>query len=196
MKQNRSKRARDAAERAFADEDAIDPKNMIRFTPHVELPEVYSSAEQVHKEMERAWRAYWVSKSTTEVCATLRRKWRSTVAGNGVVEILDTSGIVRAVGGRNAGGPPLKILSRWRIEEELYAPDAHYRLLVRDWENGDVLRESSFAPVDRRPHPELAAMSKWLDKTYPEHRNPLRGWEDCERIVSAWDDPEWERSSI
>jgi len=191
MNRNKSKRAREAAECAFSDEEAIDPRDVIRFTPHVELPKAYDSADEVHREMERAWHAYWVSKSTTEVCATLRKKWRSRHAGDGVIEILDSSGIVRAVGGRNVSGAPLKILSRWRIEEELYAPDAHYRLLVRDWETGEVLRESSFAPVDRKPHPEFAAIMKWLDKTYPDHSNPLRGWEDCERIVSSWYDPEW-----
>lgn len=191
MNRTRAKRAREAVQRAFADEDAIDPKSMIRFTPRVELPKVYDSVDEVHREMERAWQAYWVSKSTTEVCATFRTRWRSRPAGNGVVEILDSSGIIRAVGGRDVDGPPLRILSRWRIEEEVYAPDAHYRLLVRDWENGEVLRESSFAPIDQRPHPDLSAIAKWLDKEHPAHRNPLRGWEDCERVVSAWSDTEW-----
>jgi hypothetical protein len=38
-------------------------------------------------------------------------------------------------------------------------------------------------------HPDWTRLSAWLDVRYPQYRDPLRYWEDCEKNIENWVEP-------
>ena len=55
------------------------------------------------------------------------------------------------------------------------------RLVVRDrGRNNSVLKDSFWDTRSGPNHPQWKILSDWLDKEYPDHRDPLRYWDDCE----------------
>jgi hypothetical protein len=135
--------------------------------------------------MTRALRVKWVREGKDEIVAEFPEGWTAVRPKSGAVELRDSSGRVRALFGW-AKGAELRLLPRYVIESQANSSNGLGSVLVRDRENGRILeRSSNWSAQTGTHHPDWIKLAAWLDAHYPDHRDPLRYWEDCEENLRA-----------
>ncbi|WP_250475194.1 hypothetical protein [Caballeronia sp. GAFFF1] len=166
------------------DEAALWKDNLITLPVSVELPPGYESAPRLRKAMSRALGVKWVREGKDEVVAEFREGWKATRPTNGPIELRDPSGNVRALFGW-AKDAELRVLPRYVIESQANTTNGLNSVLVRDRATGQILeRSSAWSARSGTDHPDWATLAAWLDLRYPDHRNPLRYWPDCEENLA------------
>jgi hypothetical protein len=204
MGSEKSKRARRAAESLFGDLPttgnttasrpsnpfADDPFNnpatvtptgdeLVVLPAQFELPPGYADAAAMRDALARIWRMDWIKVGKGECVVRLPVGWRADKSVDGVLRI-ESAGVVRAQG-RIVEGAALQILPRYYLKAEFHEANDHCRIVVRDrGRNNGVLKDSFWDTRSGPNHPQWKILSDWLDKEYPDHRDPLRYWEDCE----------------
>ena len=154
--------------------------NLITLPKAMELPACYESVARMREAIERAWRVKWVREGKNEVVTEFPEGWTAVRPKSGPIEVRDPSGAVRALYGW-AEDAELRILPRYLVESQANSSSGLGSLVVRDRGNGQILERSSIWSAQTGVnHPDWTRLSKWLSLRYPEHRNPLRYWEDCE----------------
>lgn len=162
------------------DEAKLWKDNLITLPMAIELTAGYESISRMRESMARAWRAKWVREGKNEVVTEFPEGWTAVRPENGPIELRDPSGVVRALYGW-AEDAELRILPRYQVESQTNSSSGLGSLLVRDRANGHVLERSSiWSAQTGTNHPDWARLSAWLNSHYPQHRDPLRYWEDCE----------------
>jgi len=160
--------------------------NLITLPVAIELPPGYESVSRIRDAMERAWRVKWVREGKSEVVTEFSEGWVAVRPESGPIELRDSTGIVRGVYGW-AEGAELRILPRYHVASQSNSSSGLGSLLVRDCESGQILeRSSTWSAQTGTNHPDWARLSAWLDARYPQHRDPLRYWEDCEENMKNW----------
>jgi hypothetical protein len=163
--------------------------NLVTLPVAIELPPGYESVSQVRHAMERAWRVKWVREGKNEVVTEFPEGWVAVRLESGPIELRDPTGVVRALYGW-AEDAELRILPRYLVESQANSSSGLGSLLVRDRENGQILERSSiWSAQTGTNHPDWTRLSAWLNVRYPQHRDPLRYWEDCEANMENWIEP-------
>jgi len=174
----------DAVERVD-DETRLWKDNLITLPMAIELPVGYKSVSQMREAMVRAWRVKWVREGKNEVVTEFPEGWKAIRPESGPIELRDPSGVVRALYGW-AEDAELKILPRYLVESQANSSSGLGSLLVRDRGNGRILERSSiWSAQTGTNHPDWARLSAWLNSRYPQHRDPLRYWDDCESNIQS-----------
>lgn len=162
------------------DEARLWKDNLITLPMAIELPAGYESVSRMREAMVRAWRVKWVREEKSRVVTEFPEGWTAVRPQSGPIELRDPSGVVRALYGW-AEDAELKILPRYLVESQANSSSGLGSLLVRDRGNGQILERSSvWSAQTGTNHPDWTRLSAWLDLRYPQHRDPLRYWEDCE----------------
>jgi hypothetical protein len=162
------------------DETKLWKDNLITLPMAVELPPGYESVSGMRAAMARAWRVRWVREGKSEVVSEFPEGWTAVRPDSGPIELRDPSGVVRALYGW-AEDAELRVLSRYLVESQANSSSGLASLLVRDRGNGQILERSSIWSAQAGSnHPDWSRLSAWLGSRYPQHRDPLRYWEDCE----------------
>jgi hypothetical protein len=165
------------------DETKLWKDNLITLPIAIELPVGYESVSRMREAMVRAWRVKWVREGKNEVVTEFPEGWTAVRPESGPIELRDPSGVVRALYGW-AADAELKILPRYLIESQANSSSGLGSLLVRDRGNGQILERSSiWSAQTGTNHPDWTRLSAWLNLRYPQHRDPLRYWNDCEENV-------------
>jgi hypothetical protein len=165
------------------DEAKLWKDNLITLPKAIELPAGYESASRMRESMVRAWRVKWVREEKTEVVTEFPEGWTAVRPDSGPIELRDPSGVIRALYGW-AKDAELKILPRYLVESQANGSNGLGSLLVRDRGTGQILERSSiWSAQTGTNHPDWARLSTWLNTRYPDHRDPLRYWEDCEKNI-------------
>lgn len=165
------------------DENKLWKDSLITLPMAIELPAGYESVSRIREAMVRAWRVKWVREGKNEVVAEFPEGWTAVRPESGPIELRDPSGVVRALYGW-AKDAELKILPRYLVESQANSSSGLGSLLVRDRGNGQILERSSIWSAQTGPnHPDWTRLSAWLNLRYPQHRDPLRYWEDCEENI-------------
>ena len=163
------------------EEPTIWKDNLITLPTAIELPQGYESVSQMREAMSQTLRVRWVREGLDEVVAEFPDGWAATRSSNGPAELRDANGVVRAVFGW-AKGAELRMLPRYVIESQSNSANGLGSVLIRDRENGRILeRSSNWSARTGTHHPDWAVLAAWLDLHYPDHRDPLRYWQDCEK---------------
>ncbi|WP_159839456.1 hypothetical protein [Burkholderia sp. 8Y] len=166
------------------DESTLWKDNLITLPVSIELPPGYQSAPRLREAMSRALAVKWVREGKDEVVAEFPEGWKATRPANGPIESRDPSGIVRALFGW-AKDAELRVLPRYVIESQANTTNGLSSVLVRDRATGQILEQSSaWLARSGTDHPNWTTLAAWLDLRYPDHRNPLRYWPDCEETLS------------
>ncbi|BAN26422.1 hypothetical protein [Caballeronia insecticola] len=166
--------------RRVDDEAKLWKDNLITLPLAIELPAGYESLPRLREAMVRAWRVKWIRETTNEVVTDFPEGWCAVRPESGPIELRDPSGVVRAVYGW-AKDAELRILPRYLVESQSNSTSGLGSLLVRDRGNGQILeRSSNWSAKTGVNHPDWTRLSTWLGARYPQHRDPLRYWEDCE----------------
>src|SRR3954447_12879357 len=169
----------DVADRA-GNEAKLWKDSLITLPIGIELPAGYESVRHMREAMARAWRVKWVRETENEVVAEFPEGWTAVRPESGPIEVRDPSGVVRAMYGW-AKDAELRILPRYLVEPQANSSSGLASLLVRDRGTGRVLeRSSTWSAQTGANHPDWSRLSTWLNVRYPQHRDPLRYWEDCE----------------
>jgi hypothetical protein len=166
-------------ERDDRDESKLWKENIVSLPVAIELPPGYGSADRVREGMGRAWCVQWLSVTTDRITARLPEGWGVDSSISGIAKIYAV-GVVRAEWSSGECAP-MRLICRYRLEEQYHDKDDHCRIVVRDREFGRNEKESFWDAKSGPLHPQWKTLSDWLDKEYPDHRDPLRYWEDCER---------------
>ena len=154
--------------------------SLITFPMAIELPAGYESASRMREAMTRALRVKWVREDKNEVVAEFPDGWTAVRPESGPIELRDPAGVVRALYGW-AKDAELRVLPRYLVESQANSSSGLGSLLVRDRANGHILERSSiWSAQTGTNHPDWTRLCAWLDLRYPQHRDPLRYWEDCE----------------
>lgn len=162
------------------DESTLWKDNLITLPVGIELPAGYESASRLREAMTRAWRVKWVREGRDELVAEFPEGWTAVRRENGPIELRDQSGVVRALCGW-AKDAELRLLPRYSVESQANSSTGLSSLLVRDRANSQILERSSvWSARTGTNHPDWTKLAAWLDLRYPDHRDPLRYWEDCE----------------
>ncbi len=165
------------------DEAKLWKDNLITLPKAIELPAGYESASRMRESMVRAWRVKWVREEKNEVVTEFPEGWTAVRPDSGPIELRDPSGVIRALYGW-AKDAELKILPRYLVESQANGSNGLGSLLVRDRGTGQILERSSiWSAQTGTNHPDWTRLSTWLNSRYPEHRDPLRYWEDCEKNI-------------
>ncbi|WP_238328169.1 hypothetical protein [Paraburkholderia mimosarum] len=165
------------------DETKLWKDNLITLPMAIELPVGYESVSRMREAMVRAWRVKWVREGKNEVVTEFPEGWTAVRPESGPIELRDPSGVVRALYGW-AADAELKILPRYLIESQANSSSGLGSLLVRDRGNGQILERSSiWSAQTGTNHPDWTRLSAWLNLRYPQHRDPLRYWNDCEENI-------------
>ena len=165
------------------DENKLWKDSLITLPMAIELPAGYESVSRMREAMVRAWRVKWVREGKNEVVAEFPEGWTAVRSESGPIELRDPSGAVRALYGW-AKDAELKILPRYLVESQANSSSGLGSLLVRDRGNGKILERSSIWSAQTGPnHPDWTKLSAWLNLRYPQHRDPLRYWKDCEENI-------------
>ncbi|CAN7792649.1 hypothetical protein LJR034_009257 [Caballeronia sp. LjRoot34] len=163
------------------DETTIWKDSLITLPMAIELPAGYESASRMRGAMTRALGVKWGREGTNEVVAEFPDGWTAARPESAPIELRDPSGVVRALYGW-AKDAELRVLPRYLLESQANSSSGLGSLLVRDRANGQILERSSiWSAQTGTNHPDWTRLSAWLDLRYPQHRDPLRYWEDCER---------------
>ena len=169
----------DAVER-IDDETKLWKDNLITLPMAIELPAGYESASRMRAAMAKAWRVRWVREEKNEVVAEFPEGWTAVRPASGPIALRDPSGAVRALYGW-AEDAELRILPRYLVESQANSTSGLGSLLIRYRGNGQILERSSiWSAQTGTNHPDWTRLSEWLNAHYPEHRDPLRYWSDCE----------------
>jgi hypothetical protein len=172
----------DAVERVD-DEAKLWKDNLITLPKTIALPAGYESVSHMREAMVRAWRVKWMRESKNEVVTEFPEGWKAVRPESGPIELRDPSGVVRALYGW-ATDAELNILPRYLVESQANSSSGLGSLLVRDRGNGRILERSSiWSAQTGTNHPDWSRLSAWLDAHFPQHRDPLRYWEDCEENI-------------
>lgn len=213
MKSDKSRRARLQAEALFSglkktessavtrsqnpfgdggyEQDEVDDQDedifrLVPFPRAIEVPPGYESVDHVREAMRRACRIEWHAFHTDTVDVSLPHDWGLHKPDGGAIEVISPCG-TRAIFGR-AAKAEIRLLSRYRLDSQEDPKDRHSRVVVRDYDRGGAVLESSYYASQSGPsHPEWNRLKAWLDKEFPLHRDPLRYWEDCEENIKTWD---------
>jgi len=165
------------------DETKLWKDNLITLPKAIVLPAGYESKSHMREAMVRAWRVKWMRESENEVVTEFPEGWKAVRPESGPIELRDPSGVVRALYGW-AADAELKILPRYLVESQANSSSGLGSLVVRDRGNGRILERSSiWSAQTGTNHPDWSRLSAWLDSRYPQHRDPLRYWEDCEENI-------------
>ncbi|CAB3754758.1 hypothetical protein [Paraburkholderia solisilvae] len=165
------------------DETRLWKDNLISLPMAMELPAGYESAARMRESIERAWRVKWMREEKREVVTEFPEGWKAVRPESGPIELRDPAGVVRAVYGW-AEDAELRILPRYLVESQANSSSGLGSLLVRDRANGHILERSSiWSAQTGTNHPDWSRLSAWLNLHYPQHRDPLRYWEDCEENI-------------
>lgn len=165
------------------DEATLWKDNLVTLPVAIELPSGYGSVSLMREALARAWRVKWVRVTDNEVVADFPEGWRAVRPGTGPTELRDSSDVVRAVYGW-AKDAELRILPRYLVESQANSSSGLGSLLVRDRGNGQILERSSiWSAQTGTNHPDWTKLSAWLNLRYPQHRDPLRYWDDCEENI-------------
>lgn len=205
MSSEKSKRARQAAESLFGggstgkamsssgrkanpfDDDPFKPvgqpsqgrDDLVVFPTQMEIPRGYDDAAHMRDVLARAWRMDWVKIGKDECVVRLPVGWRADRSVDGVLRIYSDK-VVRAEG-RFGANATLQILPRYYLKAEFHDSDERCRIVVRDRDRGNSTLKESFWDTRSGPnHPQWKILSDWLDAQYPDHRDPLKYWQDCE----------------
>lgn len=171
------------------DETRLWKDNLVTLPMLIELPAGYESVSRVREAMVRAWRVKWVREGKNEVVTEFPEGWAAVRPASGPIELRDPTGVVRALYGW-AEDAELRILPRYLVESQSNSSSGLGSLIVRDRENGQILERSSiWSAKTGTNHPDQARLSAWLDARYPQHRDPLRYWDDCEKNIGNWVEP-------
>lgn len=162
------------------DETKLWKDNLITLPMAIELPACYESVARMREMIARAWHVKWVREGKNEVVTEFPEGWTAVRPKSGPIELRDSSGVVRAVYGW-AEDAELRILPRYLVESQANSSSGLGSLLVRDRGNGQILERSSIWSAQTGVHhPDWTRLSQWLSLRFPEHRDPLRYWKDCE----------------
>ncbi|KAK48046.1 hypothetical protein BG58_36200 [Caballeronia jiangsuensis] len=162
------------------DESALWKDSLITLPIAIELPAGYASVARLREAVTRAWRVKWVRETKDEVVADFPDGWTAVRPKSGPIELRDPSGVVRGVFGW-AKDAELRILPRYLIESQANGSNGLGSVLIRDRGNGRILeRSSTWSARTGVNHPDWHKLEAWLDQRYPDHRDPLRYWDDCE----------------
>jgi hypothetical protein len=165
------------------DETKLWKDNLITLPIAVELPAAYESVSRMREAMARAWRVKWVREGGNEVVAEFPEGWKAVRPESGPIELRDSAGVVRALYGW-AEDAELRVLPRYLVESQANSSSGLGSLLVRDRGSGQILERSSiWSAQTGTNHPDWTRLSTWLNVRYPQHRDPLRYWEDCEANI-------------
>jgi hypothetical protein len=165
------------------DETKLWKDNLITLPIAVELPAGYESVSRMREAMARAWRVKWVREGGNEVVAEFPEGWKAVRPESGPIELRDSVGVVRALYGW-AEDAELRVLPRYLVESQANSSSGLGSLLVRDRGSGQILERSSiWSAQTGTNHPDWTRLSTWLNVRYPQHRDPLRYWEDCEANI-------------
>ncbi|MDR7009614.1 hypothetical protein [Paraburkholderia strydomiana] len=165
------------------DETKLWKDNLITLPMSIVLPAGYESVSRMREAMARAWRVKWVREGNNEVVAEFPEGWTAVRPESGPIELRDPSGVVRALYGW-AKDAELRILPRYFVESQANSTSGLGSLLVRDRGNGQILeRSSTWSARTGTSHPDWTRLSAWLSLRYPQHDDPLRYWEDCEKNI-------------
>ncbi|PCE23703.1 hypothetical protein BWP39_28915 [Paraburkholderia acidicola] len=163
--------------------------NLITLPAAIELPPGYTSVSSVREAMKRAWRVKWVREGQNEIVVEFPEGWAAVRPASGPIELRDPAGVVRAVYGW-AQDAELRILPRYAVESQSNSTSGLGSVLVRDRESGEILeRSSTWSAQTGTNHPDRPRLSTWLDVHYPQHRDPMRLWKDCEDNIGNWVGP-------
>ncbi|MGF6772776.1 hypothetical protein P3T18_005270 [Paraburkholderia sp. GAS199] len=167
-------------ERPERDKKSLWKENLVSLPKGIELPPGYESAAKLRSAMERAWRMKWVREASHEIVAEFPEGWSAIRPASGPVQLRDANGVARAVYGW-AEDAELRVLPRYVVESQENSSSGLGSLIVRDRESGQILERSAvWSAQTGNHHPDWAKLSAWLDRQYPQHRDPLRLWSDCE----------------
>ncbi|BAO86373.1 hypothetical protein [Caballeronia cordobensis] len=167
------------------DESALWKDNLITLPVAIELPKGYDSVSRMREAMTRALRVKWVREGKDEVVAEFPEGWTAIRPGSGPSELRDPSGVVRGLFGW-AKNAELRILPRYLIESQSNSSNGLGSVLVRDRGNGQILeRSSNWSARTGTQHPDWTKLAAWLDLRYPDHHDPLRYWDDCEKNLRS-----------
>jgi hypothetical protein len=162
------------------DESALWKDNLITLPVSIELPPGYLTVPRMREAMTRALRVKWVREGKDEVVAEFPEGWTAVRPESGPTELRDASGIVRGLYGW-AKDAELRLLPRYLLESQANTSSGLGSVLVRDRGTGRILeRSSNWSARTGTHHPDWTKLAAWLDLRYPDHRDPLRYWDDCE----------------
>jgi len=151
---------------------------LVKLPPDIELPPGYDDVAAMRDALARIWRMDWIKIGKDECVVRLPVGWRADKSVDGVLRI-ERGGVVRAEG-RLVEGAALQILPRYYLKAEFHDSDDHCRIVVRDRASKNAVLKDSFWDTRSGPnHPQWKPVCDWLDKKFPDHRDPLRYWEDC-----------------
>lgn len=151
---------------------------LVTLPAEIELPPGYADVAAMRDALARTWRMDWIKTGKQECVVRLPVGWRADRSVDGVLRI-ECAGVVRAEG-RLVEGAALQILPRYYLKAEFHDSDDHCRIVVRDRGRQNAVLKDSFWDTRSGPnHPQWKILSDWLDRQYPDHRDPLRYWEDC-----------------
>jgi len=151
-------------------------KETVWLPTDIELPRGYESVDQVRDAMSRAWGMTWISETREGLMARLADGWEVVHQEAGGAKIYDGSAF-RAEWA-SGGHAKLRLLCRYRIESKFDPSDDRCQLVVRDGEvDWKPLEFSAYAPESGPRHPEWTKWRAWLDREYPNHRDPFAYWE-------------------
>lgn len=154
--------------------------NLITLPIAIEIPAGYASLSSLREAIARAWRVRWVREASHEVIAEFPEGWKAIRPATGPIELRDPSNVIRAVYGW-AEDAELRILPRYVVETQANSSSGLGSLLIRDRANDQLLERSAvWSSMTGTNHPEWARLSGWLNARFPQHRDPLRYWVDCE----------------
>ncbi|GAB2924397.1 hypothetical protein GCM10027093_74810 [Paraburkholderia jirisanensis] len=165
------------------DERKLWKDNLIALPMAIELPAGYESIAHMRESVVRAWRVRWVREEKGELVTEFPEGWSAARPKSGPIELRDPAGVVRALYGW-AEDAELRILPRYLLESQSNSSSGLGSLLVRDRANGQILERSSiWSAQTGTNHPDWTRLSAWLNLHYPQHRDPLRYWDDCEKNI-------------
>jgi len=162
-----------------ADDVAVDEceglhDHLVPLPAAIELPPGYESVSQLRDAMERAWGLTWVSVSKDGYLARLPSEFGYRHTDDGSLEIY-RGGALRA--SRNPGeDAPLRLITRYGLESR-FGDDDRCQIRVRDRELERTVHESFWEASSGPQHPAWKGLADWLDREYPNHRDPFAYWE-------------------
>jgi hypothetical protein len=155
----------------------------------------YPNARAFMDRMAQAWGLAWGMYDNVRAIATLPAGWRARRLPE-VTQIVDAHDVLRAESSLQGGEMSyLKVYPRYYIDArkglgwskspkasddpDLDGPDWNCFVIDREKsvEVHELTTSASKADLDNA----RAALLKWLDEHYPNHRDPFAYWSDCER---------------
>lgn len=154
--------------------------NLITLPLGIELPAGYASVSRMREAMAQTLGVKWVRESKDEIVAEFPEGWKAIRPESGPIELRDSGDVVRALYGW-AKDAEVRLLQRYVVEPQANSSSGLGCVLVRDRATGHILeRSSNWSAQTGTNHPDWTRLSTWLESRYPQHRDPLKYWADCE----------------